>query len=236
MTTLVSRLTPEVAAQLKALMGQEEVQEKPQVADLPPVTTINGVDVDLRSEGMFATECPDCGCALEVVIAPKGVDLAMLTSQPRVAVCTDCGRARVANKQGVVVHRAPVTQPVESKPVPAPKLRLPSSDADLAALVGQARDRMVAEQVAAMPEARRQAVLARVDAEALQVALSKVEQAERKASGIDPDDLPSSGQDASQTLAVLDPAQVAKQAQVTALLKARPALTREQATRIVAGL
>lgn len=153
--------------------GQRELSW---VIDLPPVTTINGVDVDLRSEGRFETQCADCQTPLEVEIKPEGVDLNVLTSKPRVAVCLPCGETRVKGKRGVVIYTQPETKEHE--------LDLNNfTNAELGAMAVEAREQMLAEAAEALPAKREAAMQAKAEAEAADAALKaqdRAQQAQRK--------------------------------------------------------
>lgn len=169
MTTLAELLSPETVQALESVTAEPvlEVAHLPQV-DLPPTTTINGVEVDLRSESLFDTECADCGTPRSVVVAPEGVDLDMLVSHPRIVVCPPCGVKRVQGKQGTLVHEV--------------KHGLNLTDftkAELAALANQARERMVAEAEAALPAKREAALVERAEVEAVDEERKVADRAER---------------------------------------------------------
>lgn len=169
MSKIAEILSPEqreVLATLKVLNALP-----PEPVDLPPVTTINGVDVDLRSEGRFQTTCADCQTPLEVEVAPEGVDLEMLTSRPRVAVCLLCGDKRLQGKQGVVIYTKPETK--EEIELDLTKF----SKAQLAALAVEARERMLAQKAEALPAEREAALKVEADREARDAALKAQDRA-----------------------------------------------------------
>lgn len=121
---------------------------EPSLAEAP-VTLINGVEVDLRGEGMHQTECADCAAAIEVAIQPAGVDV---VDKVRTAVCLDCGHKRLKGRQGEVLNRpAVIHDPNEEERV----FDLTGfSNAELAAAAVDARERMVASAAAALPAKR----------------------------------------------------------------------------------
>jgi hypothetical protein len=147
------------------------VVPEPKVVDLPPVTTINGVDVDLRGDGRHETTCADCATPIEVEIKPEGVGLDVLTSMPRVAVCLPCGEKRVQGKRGVVIYTKPETK--EEVELDLTKY----SKAEWAALAVEARERALAEKAAALPAQREAAMQAKAAADAEERALKAEERA-----------------------------------------------------------
>jgi len=141
------------------------------------VTVINGVEVDLRSEGFIDTACADCDAPLRVLVAPKGVDLEVLTSRPRVAVCLDCGSARLRDQRGTLAHQ-PIQTPVQKKQETEVDLTK-FSDAEFAALAVEARESMVAEAAETLPAKRKLAKQAEKDRAAQDEALKAQDDAKR---------------------------------------------------------
>jgi hypothetical protein len=165
-------LTAEAVANAKdatLLVVPAPKAEAVEVADLAPVTTINGVEVDLRGEGRFQTACADCQTPLEVEVAPEGVDLDLLTSMPRVAVCQPCGEVRLAGKRGVVIYTH------EAKEIELDLTKY--SKAEFAALAEDARQRAIAEAEAALPAKREAAMQAKAEADAQERTLKLEERA-----------------------------------------------------------
>lgn len=138
------------------------------------VTTINGVEYDVRGEALVQTNCADCPAHLLVEVAPKGVDLDLLCSKPRVTVCEECGHKRVAGKSGTLIHHKPQEAPVE---IDLTKY----SEAELAQLAIKARARMVAEKEAEIPEKRTKAQKAEAKRIRKDQALKEQQREERKA-------------------------------------------------------
>jgi len=151
-------------------------EPEPSLADMP-VTVINGVEIDLRSEGWIETNCADCQSPLMVEIAPEGVDLAILTAMPRTAVCQACALVRTNGKQGIVIHDARVEKPEWKE---EPVLNLSNfTNAELAEAAGKARDLMEAEEALALAERREQAIREKAEREARDKAQLKADRAEQ---------------------------------------------------------
>lgn len=155
MTSIGSMISPVLK---QTLMGAVKLNEsasewEERILNEPDevrVTLINDVEYDVRGEAMTQTTCADCPASLLVEVAPKGVDLDLLCSKPRVAVCVPCGQKRVADKRGTLIHTKPQEAPVE--------IDLSTySEAELAQLAIQARARMVAEAEALIPAKRTKA-------------------------------------------------------------------------------
>lgn len=171
MTALKDLLnTEQVAALMKVTEAALAPLDNPALVTamldaLDEITTINGVAYDLRSDAMVETTCADCPEVLLVEVAPKGVDLDLLTSQDRTAVCVPCGTKRVAGKRGTLIH---------TKENQLPTLPLPTTDFDLDKLSDaefieaalEARNRMRAEKAEALPEKRKKAKKEKAEREA----------------------------------------------------------------------
>lgn len=194
MTSLRDLLTPEALERLKdttfaerlsATAKPEDVLGPIDVAKMSladrPVTTINGVEVDLEGDALYETECADCDTPLAVEIAPKGVDLDLLINQPRVAVCEPCGKARVKGKRGTLVHPKPTIIQTEETPVFDLNKYTP---AQLAGFI-QAAQEALAEKIADdLPAKRDEAIAAEAERVAADEEAKAFDRAERKVSGL----------------------------------------------------
>jgi hypothetical protein len=192
MTSIGSLLSP---AQRQAIEAAALTVVEPEGVR---VTLINGVEYDLRSEAMAETTCADCPQALRVEVAPEPSQQwlmagrtreefhDLLTSQPRVAVCEECGLKRVAGKRGTLIHHNPQEKPV---------IDLSQySEAELARLAVEARTHMVRTKADALPAKRKKAEKAERKRIAKDEAL-KVEQCEQRRGLVLPDlSIPIKGQ------------------------------------------
>lgn len=158
--------------------GIKAVKPEPQpaLADAP-VTVINGVEIDLRSEGWISLACADCEQPLMVEIAPKGVDLSILTAMPRTACCPECARTRIVGKRGVVIHDATVTEP-EWKEEPVLDLN-DFTNAELGVMAGRARDLAEAEEAANLAKRREKALREEAEREARDKAQLRADRAKQ---------------------------------------------------------
>lgn len=180
MTNMKDLLDADTLSALKALKAL--ATETPTVYTVDdeehPTTEINGVVVDLRGDALHDTECADCKAPVQVEIAPKGVDLDLLTSKPRVAVCEPCGKARAAGKRGILVHHKPqvakhqprtkdgIDQPVEVKHIIEKEHDMDLSKysaPQLAKLIEQATEIMRAKRAEDLAPSVKAAVAERVE-------------------------------------------------------------------------
>jgi DNA-directed RNA polymerase subunit RPC12/RpoP len=168
-TSIGSIISPTLAAAMRDAVAMNKADEPDEVR----VTVINGVEYDVRSEAMAQTTCADCSANLLVEVAPSGADLDLLISKPRTAVCTDCGRKRVAGKRGTVIH---------AQEGPTLEIDLSKfSEAQLKQLAVEAREHMRQEKAAEIPAKRKKSKKAEAERIAQDDVLKTKARKERKA-------------------------------------------------------